>query len=299
MKLHFFLILLLFLMFASVFPLQKHNLNYSEPCFLIGFRMVLAGFILFIYIFFNKKLFKKISKCHIKYFIFLSIFNIYLTNFFELLGLNATSSSKTCLIYSLSPFITIILSYILLKEKLTKKKILGLSIGIIGLIPLLLFKTAEENYNKNIFIFSISEIYLIISVFFSVLGWILLKIIVNLGYSFILANSISMIIGGIFILISSVFIGETWNPIPVSNFKYFIFYTFITCLISNFLCYNLFGYLLTRFSITFMTFSGLTTPFFAIFFGWFFLNEIVTGYFFLSIFLFFIGLAIFYKEEFT
>ena len=226
------------------------------------------------------------------------MFNIYLTNFFELLGLNGMSSSKACLIYSLSPFLTSVFAYVLLKEKLNKIKFIGLFVGFSGLFPLLFFKTLQENYSKNLFIFSYFELFLIMSVIFSVFGWIYLKKILKYGYSFVFANSLSMILGGSFILLSSFLIGEIWNPIPVSNFKIFFIYTIVTSIISNLICYNLFGYLLKHFSVTFMTFFGLITPFFAIFFGYIFLNEPVTWYFFLSLFLFFIGLVIFYKEEF-
>lgn len=300
MKLNFFLAFILFFMFACIFPLQKQNLYYSEPCFLIGFRMFFSGSILLFYFKLkNNILLININKNHIKEFLFLALFNIYLTNFFELLGLNGMASSKACLIYSLSPFLTSIFAYILLKEKLNKIKFIGLFIGFSGLFPLLFFKTLQENYSKNLFIFSYFELFLIMSVIFSVFGWIYLKKLLKLGYSLIFSNSLSMILGGLLILLSSFLIGEIWNPIPVSNFKIFFIYTILTSLISNFICYNLFGYLLKYFSVTFMTFFGLITPFFAIFFGYIFLNEPITWYFFLSIFLFFIGLVIFYKEEFN
>jgi len=106
-----------------------------------------------------------------------------------------------------------------------------------------------------------------------------------------------MLTGGILILVQSYIIGENWNPLPIINFKIFMTYTIITCLISNIICYNLFGYLLKYFSTTFMTFAGLVTPFFASFFGHIFFNENITIYFLISITIFFLGLIIFYKEE--
>lgn len=294
------LVIILFALFASIFSLQKISLNYSEPFFLIGFRMAFSGLLLLIYSFYKfniVKIVKSIKVTHIKFFIYLSVFNIYLTNVFEIWGLNNMSSAKACMIYSLSPFITAIVAFFILKELLTKKKIFGLMLGFLGLVPMLFLKTYEEFNVGKVFAFSFSEIALILSVLFSVLGWIFLKKIITLGYSFIFANGVSMSIGGIIILFHSFLFGEAWNPFPVLNIKYFLFYTFITCIISNVICYNLFGYLLKYFSTTFMTFSGLMTPFFASFFGWMFLNEIITWHFFLSILLFFLGLIIFYKEE--
>lgn len=295
-NIRFLLVLILFALFASIFSLQKINLNYSEPFFLIGLRMTIAGIFILIYIKF-KNINEQIKKKDIKFFIYLAIFNIYLNSIFEIWGLKNMSSSKACMIYSLSPFITAIMAFLLLKEKITKNKTLGLIIGICGIIPTINIKTEEELNIENIYILSTSEISLILSVIFSVIGWICLKKIIKLQYSYITANAISMLIGGILTLIHSYLSGEKWNPTPVTDYKNFIYYTFLTCLISNIICYNLFGYLLKFFSTTFMTFAGLITPFFASIFGFIFLKEIITINFFISITIFFLGLIIFYREE--
>lgn len=257
--------------------------------------MTIAGIIIFLYAL--KKHIIKITYPNIKFFIYLAIFNIYLNSIFEIWGLNNMSSSKACMIYSISPFLTALIAFIMLNEKLTKKKIIGLIIGISGLIPLINVKTIDEFKIDTISFFSLSEISLILSVIFSVLGWVYLKKIITLGYSHITANSISMLIGGILTLFHSYTSGEIWNPLPIINYKNFFYYTIITCVISNIICYNLFGYLLKYFSATFMTFAGLITPFFASFFGFIFLKEAITINFFISIIIFFLGLMIFYKEE--
>ncbi len=69
------------------------------------------------------------------------------------------------------------------------------------------------------------------------------------------------------------------------------------CLISNLICYNLYGHLLKRYSATFMSFAGLMTPLFAVFFGWVFLAESVDVSFFVSLVLFLLGLYCFHSEE--
>ncbi len=290
----FILVIILFFLFASIFSLQKESLKYSEPFFLIGFRMTIAGVIILL---FNIKSLKLINFKNLKYFLYLSIFNIYLNSIFEIWGLNNMSSSKACMIYSLSPFITSLAAFFLLGEKLNIKKFIGMLIGFLGLIPLTYFRTYKEINSGNLFIFSLSELSLMLSVVFSVFGWIYLKKIISLGYNSFLANSFSMFLGGLLILLHSFVFGESWNPIPVINLKKFLFYTIITCFISNIICYNLFGYLLKFFSTTFMTFSGLMTPFFASFFGYIFLKENLSFVFIISLLLFLLGLIIFYNEE--
>jgi len=116
-------------------------------------------------------------------------------------------------------------------------------------------------------------------------------------YSALIANGLSMTLGGLFALAHSYVAGENWAPIPVTQMQPFIINTLIMCVISNLICYNLYGYLLKRFSATFMSFAGLVTPLFASLFGFLFLQEVVTWHFYVSIMLFSLGLIIFYREE--
>lgn len=294
----FLLVLLLFALFASLFGLSKETLKFSEPFFLIGSRMTFAGIILLLHQhFFNRKAFQ-IKLSHIKPLFLLGFSNIYLTNVCEIWGIQHMVSAKACLIYSLSPFLAAIMAYFVLRETLSRTKWLGLCTGILGLIPIFMIQSPTEKIGGDITFISFAEIALLVAVFCSVWGWILLKKIINeLHYTPLMANGISMTLGGTLALLHSYCAGEAWTPIPVTAIGPFIQNSLVMCLISNFICYNLYGYLLKRYSATFMSFSGLTTPFFAAFFSWFFLGEIITWHYFLSIFLFSIGLTIFYQEE--
>lgn len=290
-------VLLLFALFASLFTLQKEALNHSEPFFLIGSRMVFAGIILCSYYYIRNKGMKISSKC-IAPLIILSISNIYLTNVCEIWGLSNMASSKTCLIYSLSPFLAALVAYIVLKETMAPKKWFGMLIGILGLVPIFYTQTEQELAAGKFWFISYAELSVIGAVLFSVYGWIKLKdLIQNHNMSPILANGISMTIGGSMALAHSFFAGESWAPIPVFNIDMFLAYTLVMCIVSNVICYNLYGFLLKRFSATFMSFAGLTTPFFASLFGWLFLKETISWHYFASVLCFGIGLYIFYKQE--
>ena len=145
---------------------------------------------------------------------------------------------------------------------------------------------------------SLPELALLFAVIFGVLGWILLKkVIIDYGYSPLLANGISMTIGGFFALIHSYACGESWSPIPVTHLGPFMRNILSLGLISNLICYNLYGYLLKRYSATFMSFAGLVTPLFASLFGWFFLKEQITWHYAASLAIFSVGLTLFYREE--
>lgn len=294
------LVIILFALFASLFTLSKMALEFSEPFFLIGSRMTFAGILLLLHQFiFNRAAFK-IKSNHVLPLVILGLVSIYITNIAEIWGLQFMSSAKACLIYSLSPFVAALFAYFILKETLTLKKWTGLIIGFIGLTPILFTHSSSSELAKDLLFFSWSEVALIIAVFASVYGWILLKKIINeYRYTPIMANGISMLIGGVLALFHSYMSGEVWQPLPIIGGKYG---SFIECalwmtLISNVICYNLYGFLLKRFSATFMSLAGLVTPLFASLFGWYFLNEVITWHFFASMVLFSIGLAIFYQEE--
>lgn len=291
------LVLLLYALFASVFTIAKTGLEFSQPFFFVGARMVLAGTILLAYQCFWRP--EKIAwkNLHWGKIIQLAACNIYLTNVFEFWGLQYLTSVKTCLIYSLSPFVSALFSYLIFSEKMTQKKWLGLSIGCLGLIPILLQQSSTEGLGGQFFVFSWAEISVMLAAVLSVYGWILLKQLVREeGTPPFLANGLSMLIGGGFATVHSGFV-EQWDPIPVSSLVPFIGCSLLLITISNLICYNLYGTLLKRFSATFMSFAGFTTPFFAALFGWLILGEQISWTFYISTTIQIIGLLIFYQEE--
>lgn len=290
-------VILLYALFASVFTIAKTGLDYSQPLFFMGTRMAVAGVILVGYqYFFDRKNFQ-LQKKDLKRILKLAIFNIYLTNVCEFWGLKHLTSFKTCFIYSLSPFVSALLSYFIFSEKLNYKKWTGLLIGFLGFVPILLSQTTTEAQTGHFLFFSWAEIAVIIAAISSVYGWILLsQLIKENGVSPIMANALSMLIGGGMALIHSSFI-EEWNPVPVMEWMPFVLCAFALILISNLICYNLYGVLLKRYSATFMSFAGFTTPLFTALFGWIYLGEVVTWPFYISAAIVFSGLLLFYQQE--
>lgn len=292
-----FFVLLLYALFASVFTIAKTGLMYAQPFFLVGTRMLLAGVLLLGYqVFFQKQRLSFDKKTWLRL-ILLAIFNIYLTNVFEFWGLRYLTSSKTCFIYSLSPFLSALFCYFLFSEKLTSKKWTGLLVGFLGFLPILLSQTSSEEEAGHFFIFSWAELSVMMAAICSVYGWILLKQCVNEHQlSPLTANGASMLVGGALALAHSLAI-EDWQPIPVTNIPIFLECTLLLILISNLICYNLYGSLLKRYSATFMSFAGFTTPLFTALFGWIVLGEIVTWPFYVSFAIVFMGLLLFDQEE--
>ncbi len=292
-----FFVFLLYALFASVFTISKTGLEYTQPFFFVGSRMLLAGFLLLTYQFFFQKENFKIKKEHFWRIARLALFNIYLTNVFEFWGLQYLTSSKTCFIYSLSPFVAALFSYFIFSEKITWKKWIGLIIGFCGMFPILLAQTTVEERAGQFFLFSWAELAVVGAAICSVYGWILLKQLVHEnGYSPWMANGLSMLLGGSVAMCHSYFT-ERWDPVPITDYVPFLLCALLLILISNLVCYNLYGFLLRRFSATFMSFAGLSTPLFSVFFGWMLLGEVMGWSFYVSLAVVFLGLLVFYQEE--
>lgn len=292
-----FFVALLYALFASVFTASKQALEYAPPFFLVGTRMMLAAILMLGFHALVQKKSIGIKKGSFLRLFGLALFNIYLTNVFEFWGLQYLTSFKTCFIYSLSPFLSAFLSYFIFSEVMNAKKWLGLLVGFGGFLPILISKTTQEEMAGELWIFSWAELAVVVAAISSVYGWILLKQLVSEdNYSPFTANGLSMLMGGFFALTHSFFI-EEWSPSPVTEFVPFFECTLFLIIVSNCICYNLYGFLLKRFSATFMAFAGLMTPLFSALFGWLFHEEVPTISFYLSFAIVSCGLFLFYQEE--
>ncbi|MEI8365435.1 MAG: DMT family transporter [Parachlamydiaceae bacterium] len=290
-------VLILYALFASVFTIGKTGLEYAQPLFLVGSRMLFAGVIMLAYTFFFRRKEFAIKKEHVWKIVCLALFNIYLTNAFEFWGLKYLTSFKTCFIYSLSPFVSALLSYWMFKDKMSIKKVCGLIIGFLGFLPILLNETSTEEQTGHIFFLSWAEMAVIAAACSAVYGWVLLKQLVQEnGYSPWMMNGLSMTLGGGMALVHSLMV-ESWDPLPVTEMQPFLECTLLLVVISNFICYNVYGYLLRRYSATFVSFAGFVTPLFTALFGWYYLGETVTAPFYVSAAIVFVGLFMFYQEE--
>lgn len=292
-----FTVFLTFFIWSTSFTLAKTTLQYAPPLFLTGFRMFLAGVILLAFLLIFRRDQFKIKKAQIFPLILLSLTSVYLTNAFEFWGLQYLSAAKACFIYSLSPFLSAVFSYFQFKEKLTSKKILGLVIGFIGFVPVLFSQSGSEELLGGFSFLSWAEIALILATVTSVYGWVLLrKLGKDDGMSPMMANGSSMFLGGLLAFIHSLIV-DSWNPVPVTNFAPFMQGVLLMILISNLICYNLYGWLLKKYTATFLSFAGLLTPLFAAFFGYFVLGEKVNWTFFVSVGVISMGLWLVYAEE--
>lgn len=293
------LVVLLYAVWSSVFSIGKATLAYSPPLFLTGARMLLAGVLLLGFLLLFKRNSFKINGRQALSLTILAIFSIYLSNALEFWGQQYLSSAKTCFIYSFSPLFAALFSYLHFNEKMNKEKWLGIGICLIGFVPVLKMQTGSEDLLNAFSFFSWPTLAIIGAALTSVYGWVLLRLVVkNQEISPMMANGSSMFIGGILALSHSFFV-ETWNPLPVAsmNIGPFLQGALLLTLVSNLLCYNLYGYLLKRLTATFLSFMGLLSPLFASFYGTIFLGEPLSVTILISTSLVCLGLFFVYRAE--
>jgi len=291
-------VLLLYALFATVFPLCKVAFTYYiSPLFFTGCCLVLAGILLLIYVYTTDRKSLSLKKEYMQPLALLIFCNIFLTNFCERWGLQYLSSVKTSFIYNLSPFFSAIFSYFLLSESMSWKKWLGLAIGFLGFIPYFIEKSAGESMSGGCLYFSWAELALVTAATSTVIGWIGMRKLVLQGGSCLFGNGISMFIGGCMILMTSFYV-ESWTPVPVRDWPHALIYIVLTTGISYISAYNIYGRLLGRYTATFITMAGLTSPLFTALFGRFLLGESVTWTFFFSMVMVGLGLTIFHSQEF-
>lgn len=291
------LIISLFAVWSSVFTLGKMTVAHCPPLFLTSSRMMLAGILLLTYMFLFKRELFKITKNQFLAIVVLGLLSMYLANALEFWALRQTiSAAKTCFIYSLTPFFAALLSFIHFKEKMNLRKWVGMSIGFFGVIFSMLL---QSNDLKGFGFFSLADLAVVGATLFSIYGWIILRLIVkDNSVSPIAANGLSMLIGGIFALAHS-FFSENWSPQPVpsDHFTPFLRGLLLMTFISNVLCYNVYGYLLKKYTATFLSFVGLLSPVFASLSEWLILKQPPSLLILLSTAVVMIGLWIVYQEE--
>jgi drug/metabolite transporter (DMT)-like permease len=293
-----FIVVFMYAIWSTVFSLGKMALEVSPPLFLTASRFLIAGVLFLIYLILRDRAAFKISLKQFLLIVALGISGTYLTNAFEFWSLQHLTAAKTCFIYSLCPFFAAFFSYIHFNEKMNKRKWLGLAVGFAGIIPVLASQKGAEEFVSTIPFLSWPELAMVGASICTVYGWILLRLILQSQVSILMANGLSMLIGGLIALAHS-YLSETWSPLPVapSHFGAFLQGVLIMTFISNILGFNLYGLMLKKFTATFLSFMGLLSPIFASLSSWLILNEPPSPIIFISTAIVSIGAWLVYSAE--
>lgn len=282
-------------LYSTSLPMSKYLLRFSAPLFLAAVRMLLAGTILFVGTFSLRGRTFFIKKEHRWLYIHSIFFGVYLKYLLRNWSLDFMPVAKLAFLLNCSPFIAALFSYLWFKERMSKKQWIGLIVGFFGIMPLVVLKTNQETHLAEFFYVSWPELILFISLVCHTYGLILARQLMRFeGYSPTFMNA-SNTLGAGLLAVPTAWALEGWFPVtqPVT----FCCGLVMLCLISNVICHTFYYNLVKRYSVTFISFTEFISPFFVMFYGWLFLNEVVTWHYFASGFTVLFGLYLFYQDE--
>jgi drug/metabolite transporter (DMT)-like permease len=202
-----------------------------------------------------------------------------------------------CFIYASAPFLTALIEFLHGQECLNLKKITGLIIGSLGLIPILMYNSDLQNTNMvSIYPWWVGNAFAFGSMIMFCYGWILFKQIIKTNnHPIQLLNGIAMVVGGITSTILAITVYGN-SMFTLSYQEHFVVLT-ITFVLSSLITYMLYAYLLQKYSPTFISFAGFLEPAFGLVYGMILIKYYASILDLLSFFMLFIGLYIFYRQE--
>jgi drug/metabolite transporter (DMT)-like permease len=288
----------LYALLALTFPLAQYALQYADPLLLLTFRMLFAGTCLLMYV--KKDINGRtivIKKDDRWAFFQIALFHIYFAFVPEFWALQYLSSIKITFMYCLTPFISALLDYVLFKKKPTFYNCVGGGLAASGLLFLLLSTpSGSHNLVKSPFT-GLPELMLIVAIISATYAWFLLQNLVNKGYQLPFVNGTAMLGGGFFSLIT-LLIARGLNHTLDKPFVYAIQPFFITTIalviLSNVIVYNLYGMLVQRYSITFISLAGYLSPIFGALYSWLFFGDLISWHYIVTFMCIYVGLKVFY-----
>ncbi len=138
------------LIYALNYSIAKDVMpDYIGPSGFILLRVIGGSFLFFLtYIFFIKE---KVNSSDLVRLIFCGLFGVAINQLFFFEGLNLTTPINAAIIMTVSPILVIVFSAIIIKEKITIRKIFGIFLGLTGAATLIL-KSGAISLNNDYFI---------------------------------------------------------------------------------------------------------------------------------------------------
>jgi len=291
----FILLAFMYALLGLTFIFGSIAMHYAAPIFFIGMRMGTTAVLILGYLLVRRADYR-IKREDIGLIVVLGVVHIFIPYVGEYFALGHMPAAKVSLIWSLGPFVTALFAWFFFKERMTRIKAVGLVIGILGFIPVVMHESAGEQALSSFLHVSTADLALLMIVTSASFAWNFFKHLLNKGYKPLVLNGWAMLIGSLLAFATSPFV-EVWNPVPVTNWPVVLACMFALVITGGVICYNIYGYMLHKYTATFLSFAGGCVPFCTAFFQWIILGQVVSAAFMTSLCIIMVGLYIFYKEE--
>lgn len=283
-----------YLLLASGIVANKYVLRYMAPDLLVGLRMTISGLFLMSL---SIRTSPRLRWNHIKHdlgsLIGMSLGSTLIPALLKAYALSMMAASKQTLLGSIDPFITALYAYSIWDERLTARKLIGMTIGFIGIALSVADKVPTEQWG----IISLPEIAVIISIALGRYGWILVQILLKKErYKPTEITSIGMLSSGLISLTLNIGRGIHFiRPLP-DDFSY-INALIYTTVIGNICGYTAYSYCLQRHNATLIATTGLLVPLFVAGISALLGLETLTIRFFIALSMVALGMTIFYSDK--
>ena len=257
-----------YLIWGSTYLFNKVAVTELPPFFLASIRFLTAGVIMIVAAALLKmKL--SITKKQLLNTAIVSFFFLVYGNSVFVWALQYVDSGFSSLIASVQPLFVLILMRIVDHKPMQKKSIIGIFLGILGMYLLV----SQQEYSS-----SENSLLGIIVMLTCVLSWSYGSVFVakaTLPKNFFVSTGYQMIIGGVFQVIISVSLQETWSS-PLNWSPNVQLTMLLLIILGGIIAFTAFNYLLKVVSTEKVATSAFVNPVIALFMGWYFLEEYLT-----------------------
>jgi len=156
MKKGYFYLLITFFIYGSIYVANKFIFRYIPPLTMLFMRQCIAVCIMGVLVYFSG--WRKIKREHWKYFIVLGVFSYFVAIALQTQATNMMNASIAALINSVNPIFISIFAVIILNEKITARKVLGIICSLLGVT--LVLGISGEGVNLTGVAFSLTSVIL-------------------------------------------------------------------------------------------------------------------------------------------
>lgn len=265
-----YLVLLLVTLIAAGTPVfGRIALEHFPPIFLGFLRFTFATILLLVVLFGIKKQNLKFKKEHYRYLLFLGIICIPVNQIFFLGGLHFSAASHAGLIYGLSPIFVLVFSMVSKLEKVSRMKTAGFVLSFLGVAYLFVDSGVQLSSD-----FILGDFLLL----FAVTTWaayVTYSKAMVVEYGALKVNAGVFLIGSVCYFPIAVFDIPNFHPSGIT-YQSIIGFLYLA-VITSFIGYFLWSYILKRMDTTKVAIMSNLAPILAVFFGVIFLNEPLTN----------------------
>lgn len=259
----------IYVIWGSTYLLNKIAVDQLAPFWLAGIRFTTAGLLIFA-IARLLGLSLKISTRQLKNTVFAGFLFLSFGNGVVVWALKFVDSNFAALEISAQPLIILLMMWILQGKKIQPMSLVGIALGIIGIYLLINQKVVVQQENSG---------WGILMIFSAMLAWAYGSLFVgreDFPKNYFINTGYQMFTGGIMLILMSLAFREPW--IGPAVWEVDTSWAMVLLIIfGSILAFTSFNFLLTKVSPEKVATNTYVNPIVAMFLGWYFLNEQITG----------------------